>query len=110
MEKKELDRLLRAADIIDIQNIMGRYLAYLDQVNFLGIYSLMAQDHPEITYEMCEDGAYIGPENVRKYSRTHRRSPTSNSSHNRRSLWAACSQREPWDGVFLSSFVQRDCW
>lgn len=25
MEKKELDRLLRAADIIDIQNIMGRY-------------------------------------------------------------------------------------
>lgn len=67
MEKKELDRLLRAADIIDIQNIMGRYLAYLDQVNFLGIYSLMAQDHPEITYEMCEDGAYIGPENVRKY-------------------------------------------
>ena len=53
MEKKELDRLLRAADIIDIQNIMGRYLAYLDQVNFLGIYSLMAQDHPEITYEMC---------------------------------------------------------
>ena len=29
MEKKELDRLLRAADIIDIQNIMGRYLAYI---------------------------------------------------------------------------------
>ena len=67
MEKQESDRLLRAADIIDIQMIMGTYLSYLDQVNFKGIYSLMAQDHPEISYEMVEDGAYEGPENVRKY-------------------------------------------
>lgn len=81
MEKKELDRLLRAADIIDIQNIMGRYLAYLDQVNFLGIYSLMAQDHPEITYEMCEDGAYIGPENVRKYMHDEHTHLNANPNH-----------------------------
>ena len=33
-----------------------------------------------------------------------------NSCHNRRSPWAACSWQEPGDGVFLSSFVQRDCW
>ena len=67
MTKKEAQRLLRAADIIDIQNIMGRYLAYLDQLSFKGIYDLMAKDHPEITYEMVEDGAYVGPENVKEY-------------------------------------------
>lgn len=67
MERKELDQLLRAADIIDIQMLIGRYLCYLDQVNFKGIYSLMAQDHPEISYEMVEDGAYEGPESVRDY-------------------------------------------
>lgn len=67
MTKQEAQKLLRAADIIDIQTIMGLYLSYLDQLNFLGLYSLMAQDHPEITYEMVEDGAYIGPESVREY-------------------------------------------
>ena len=45
MNKQEAERLLRGADIIDIQMIMGKYLSYLDQVNFKGIYSLMAQDH-----------------------------------------------------------------
>ena len=67
MNKQEAERLLRGADVIDIQMIMGKYLSYLDQVDFKGIYSLMAQDHPEITYEMVEDGAYVGPENVRQY-------------------------------------------
>ena len=42
MNKQEAERLLRGADIIDIQMIMGKYLSYLDQVNFKGIYSLMA--------------------------------------------------------------------
>ena len=81
MEKSELNRLLRAADIIDIQMIMGRYLAYLDQVNFKGIYSLMAQDHPEITYEMVEDGAYIGPESVRKYMLDEHEHLNNNPNH-----------------------------
>lgn len=67
MTKKEADRLLRAADIIDIQTLMGLYLARLDQLNFVGMYELMAKDHPEITYEMVEDGAFIGPENVGPY-------------------------------------------
>lgn len=67
MEKTELDRMLRAADIVEIEMIHGKYLACLDQLDFLGIYDLMAKDHPEISYEMVEDGAYIGPEAVGKY-------------------------------------------
>ena len=67
MEQAELNRMLRAADIVEIEMIHGKYLACLDQLDFLGIYDLMAKDHPELCYEMVEDGAYIGPENVGPY-------------------------------------------
>lgn len=67
IEKTELDRLLRDADLVEIQMLLSKYLAYLDQLNYHGIYSLFAQDHPEVTYELVEDGAYIGPEAVRDY-------------------------------------------
>lgn len=67
MTKQEAQRLLRAADIVEIKMSIGKYLGYLDQVDFKGIWSLFAQDHPEVEYEMVEDGAYVGPENVGKY-------------------------------------------
>lgn len=81
MNKQEAERLLRGADVIDIQMIMGKYLSYLDQVDFKGIYSLMAQDHPEITYEMVEDGAYVGPENVRRYMLDEHEHLNNNPNH-----------------------------
>lgn len=65
MERAEIERLLRAADIVEIQMIQAHYLQYLDQDDMLGIYSLMAQDHPEVEYEMVEAGAYQGPASVR---------------------------------------------
>ena len=67
MNQVELNRMLRAADIVEIQMIHGKYLALLDQLDFLGIYDLMAKDHPEVSYEMCEDGCYYGPESVKAY-------------------------------------------
>lgn len=81
MEKTELDRMLRAADIIEIQMLHGQYLTYLDQVNFKGIYSTMAQDHHEISYEMVEDGTYEGPENVRKYMLDEHEHLNNNPNH-----------------------------
>ena len=81
MNKQEAERLLRGADVIDIQMIMGKYLSYLDQVDFKGIYSLMAQDHPEITYEMVEDGAYVGPESVRRYMLDEHEHLNNNPNH-----------------------------
>ncbi len=67
MEQAELNRMLRAADVVEIEMLHGKYLACLDQLDFLGIYDLMAKDHPEISYEMCEDGCFIGPESVKRY-------------------------------------------
>lgn len=67
MEQAELDRLLRAADIVEIEMNHGRYLTCLDSLDWQGIYDLMAKDHPELSYEMVEDGAYRGPEAVGNY-------------------------------------------
>ena len=59
MDKKELDKMLRAADITEILMLHGRYITYLDQIDFLSIYSTMAQDHPEISYEMVESEPFL---------------------------------------------------
>jgi hypothetical protein len=58
IEQKELDRLLRAADIVEIQMLHGRYISLLDRDNFPGIFELMAKDHPEMSYEIVEGGEY----------------------------------------------------
>lgn len=82
MDQLELNRMLRAADITEIRMLHGKYLAYLDQINFLGIYGLMAQDHPEVSYEMVEAGRYEGPDSVRAFMvEAHR--VVNTPSHNR---------------------------
>jgi len=60
MEKAELERMLRNADIVEIQMLQARYISELDKDNFEGIYELMAKGHPELTYEIVESGAFIG--------------------------------------------------
>jgi hypothetical protein len=58
IEQAELDRMLRAADIVEIQMIQGKYMSLLDQDDFTAIYELFDKDNPEITYEMVEGGEY----------------------------------------------------
>jgi len=60
MEQAELDRLLCAADIVEIQMLQSRYISELDKDNFAGIFELMAKDHPELSYEIVEAGAFEG--------------------------------------------------
>ena len=60
LEQAELDRLLRAADLVEIQMLMAKYDSYLDRDDFNSIYTLMAQGHPELEYEIVEGGAYVG--------------------------------------------------
>jgi hypothetical protein len=64
MEESELDRMLRAADIVEIQMLQGRYMSLLDRDDFPGIYELMPKDHPELSFEMVEGGEFQG-EHVR---------------------------------------------
>lgn len=64
LDRKEIDRMLRAADVVEIQMLHAQYIQYLDQDSMVGIHSLMAKDHPEVEYEMVEAGAYKGPASV----------------------------------------------
>jgi len=58
IEKSELDKMLRAADIVEIQMLHGKYISLLDRDDFPGIYELMAKGHPELSYEIVEGGEY----------------------------------------------------
>lgn len=60
MEKEVLGRMLRNADIVELQMLEGRYISLLDQDDFAGIFELMAKDHPELSYEIVEAGAFEG--------------------------------------------------
>lgn len=60
MEQSELNRLLRSADLLEVQMLQSHYIAELDKDNFDGIFALMAQDHPELSYEIVEAGTFEG--------------------------------------------------
>lgn len=61
-------KLSRAADIIEIQQLQSKYMIALDEMNFAKILNdYMAKDHPEVSYEMVENGVYKGPEQVKAF-------------------------------------------
>lgn len=81
LNKEELARLSRAADVVDIQQLQSLYIQYLDQDDMLGIYGLMAKDHPEVEYEMVEAGAYKGAKSVKSMvdqCHAHMQNPANN--------------------------------
>ncbi|MCD8045101.1 MAG: nuclear transport factor 2 family protein [Clostridiales bacterium] len=68
MTQKELTRLVKMADGIEIQMLMAKFTQYFDQFNAKKIYEkLLAFDHPDISVEFTECGVFEGPEKVRAY-------------------------------------------
>lgn len=68
MQQNELKRLVRMADSVEIQMLMGRFTQYFDQFNAMAIHQeLLAHDHPEVSVEFTECGVFEGPEKVRDY-------------------------------------------
>lgn len=68
MQQKELARLVRMADSVEIQMLMGRFASYFDQFNAMKILTeLIAADHPEVSVEFAECGVFEGPEKVKAY-------------------------------------------
>lgn len=68
LTEKQVKKLKKAADITEIQMLMGRFIDYLDQMDMEPVADkLFAIDHPEVSIEMVENGAYEGPEHVRLY-------------------------------------------
>ena len=62
------NELVRAADIHEIKMLMARYITNVHRMDYLSSHQkLMANRHPEVTFEYMESGAYIGPEQVYRY-------------------------------------------
>lgn len=56
------------ADINEIQMLMAKYIMNIHKMDFKSSYDdLMANNHPEISFEYMESGEYKGPEKVKAY-------------------------------------------
>ena len=68
MQQKELARLVRMADSVELQMLMGKFTQYFDQFDAMKIYrELLAAEHPEVSVEFTECGVFEGPEKVKAY-------------------------------------------
>jgi hypothetical protein len=68
MDEKRLERLERAADIVEIQMLQAKYMNAIESMRFdIVLNDIMAKNHPDVRFEMCEMGAFVGPENVQKF-------------------------------------------
>jgi len=66
-----LSRLERAADIVEIQMLQAKYMNAIESMRFDVVYEeVLAHDHPEVYFEMCEMGAFVGPESVKNFLTT----------------------------------------
>ena len=65
--EKELKRQSFAADAVEIQNLMSRYIFYLENGKIGEVWDdLFVHDHPELRVEIMDSGAYNGPEHVKR--------------------------------------------
>lgn len=60
--------LREAADITEIQQLIGQMVSYQDKMDIKSIWEkLFANKNPEVRLELGESGAYVGPEHVGAY-------------------------------------------
>jgi len=66
--EQQLKKLKNAASITEIQMLMGRYVAFMDQMNAKAIWdNLFAHDDPDVSIELGDYGGYDGPEHVKEF-------------------------------------------
>lgn len=64
----ELRRYQKAADVMEIEMMMGRYVTLMDQMDANAIYQeLFACNDPEVSVEYTDNGKYNGPDHVAAY-------------------------------------------
>lgn len=70
--KEELQRLKRAADITEIQMLMGRLVSYLEQMDAVSIWDkLFVHDGDGVSVEIGDYGIYKGAEHVESFFRAY---------------------------------------
>ncbi|MCD8325017.1 MAG: nuclear transport factor 2 family protein [Clostridiales bacterium] len=62
------DQLTWVADIYEIKTLMSRYITNVHKMDYISsFHDLMANTHPDLSFEYMESGAYLGPDHVRTY-------------------------------------------
>ena len=65
--EKELARQSYAADAVEIQNLMSRYVFYLENGKIAEVWDdLYAHEDPDVRVEIMDSGAYKGTEHVKR--------------------------------------------
>jgi len=68
LDKKELARFQKTADIGEITMMLGRYVTLMDRMDVMSIYEeLFAKDAKDVSVEYDCSGTYIGPEHVKAF-------------------------------------------
>ena len=65
--KKEVKRLGYAADAVDVQNLMSRYIFYMERGNIGGVWDdLFTHTDEDVRMEIMDSGAYLGQEHCKR--------------------------------------------
>ncbi len=65
--EKKVERNQRAADAVEIQNLMSRYIFYLENGNIAGVWDdLFSHEDPDVSMEIMDAGGYVGAEHVKR--------------------------------------------
>jgi hypothetical protein len=65
--EKEVKRLSYAADTVDIQNLMSRYIFYMENGRIGEVWDdLWTHTNPDVRVEIMDSGAYLGQEHVKR--------------------------------------------
>lgn len=70
--KEQLEKLRKAADITEIQMLMGRYISYLEQMDPVSVWEkLFVHNDEEVSVELGDYGLYKGSEHVEAFFRAY---------------------------------------
>ncbi len=65
--EKEVTRLSRHTDAVEVQNLMSRYIFYMENGKIAEVWDdLWSHTNPDVRVEIMDSGAYLGQEHVKR--------------------------------------------
>lgn len=65
--EKEVTRLSRHTDAVEVQNLMSRYIFYMENGKISQVWDdLWSHTNPDVRVEIMDSGAYLGQEHVKR--------------------------------------------
>ena len=65
--EKEVARLSKHTDAVEVQNLMSRYIFYMENGKIAEVWDdLWSHTNPDVRVEIMDSGAYLGQEHVKR--------------------------------------------